>query len=103
MPDRVNIWEFANGECIFGGCKHNVEGYCTYDDADFLWNRITDLVEACKGGTIEYNYHFNCPMMEVKLGHCKYCGSRLEKVKVFDYEYWGYKGIFHNYECPECN
>lgn len=101
MEDRVNIWEFANGECPYGGCKYNDEGFCINDDFDFLWERITDLVNACKEGEVDYSYFFNCNMLTVEENHCQYCGSKLEKVAIYDYEFWGSPGTSY-YECNNC-
>lgn len=101
MEDRVNIWEFANGECPYGGCKYNDEGICINDDFDFLWERITDLVNVYEEGEVDYSYYFNCNMLTVEENYCQYCGSKLEKVAKYDYEFWGSPGMRY-YECINC-
>ena len=98
MENLVLTSDFANGECPYGGCEYNDEGYCVTENINFLWDKIERIYR----DSLKENFdnYFNCEEQDVKPCTCEYCGTFLIRVKqIHDRE----KG--HKYEriCPnEC-
>ena len=92
MEKYVELLDFACSECKYKGCSYNEKGVCMVDNTEFLWDRIDDFANE-KG-------YFICYKQDIKIGHCEFCGEKLEKVvQIHDKKY----GNKYEWVCPnEC-
>lgn len=74
----INLKEWLQGKCEYGGCIHNNNGICECNDTWFL-NDILNLIrDDCeKHKQIQDNTNVNCSKISVPKGYCEYCGAKV--------------------------
>lgn len=99
----LKLYDYLRGKCPFKGCSRNYDGVCLSDDVNHL-EYIAKLVDYAlnKDQAKIENLNIVCSQVDVKKGHCEFCGEKMIQ-HMERHPYGSTYTTITFCECPKCN